>query len=376
MKIGLITRHAVPNYGSLLQAYSSVNLMEQLGYECKIINYIRYDERKNTLWKSILSTNNNWNSNILKRIIFNFIQKPSYRNMYKKFENYREDLLSGKLTKEFGSIDELKKDKLDFDIYCSGSDQLWGKISCDDFDPTYFLEFVSSDSICCSLSSSFGKDILSLELKNELPTICKKYSFLTVREQSAFDILDELGIKSKVILDPTMLVEKDWNELANKSHMNIKDNYILVYQLHNDKKFDKYLEELSRRKKLKIYRICPSIHHILKKGKSIYLPNIYDFLYLIKNAKLVITDSFHCSVYSILFNKTFGSYLANNTNTRIINLVNQFDLKNKIIKMNDNFAWANDDVNWIKVNKKLKQLKEDSILYLKNNLEVVENEKN
>lgn len=367
MKIDVITRHSVPNYGSLLQTYATIKLFENLNCDCDIINYIRYDERANKLGKTLLLSNSKWNKNFIARSIFKLIQVPSYKHMVNKFKIYQNKLIGSHLTKEYGTLEELRKNIPSADMYCSGSDQIWGKIGSDSYDPAYFLNFLDESKKCFSLASSFGKDIIDSTLEKKLPMYLKKYNFITVREKSAVEILKNNRIDAKLFLDPTMLIDKDiWNGLKDNS--GFKEKYILVYQLHSSKEFNLYLKKLKEQTGLKIYRICPSFHHIFKFGKAIYLPTIEQFLGYISNASYVITDSFHCTVFSILFNKKFCSYLANNTNTRIVNLIETFDLSPAILKKIDNFDWLITKYDWEKINLKLENIKKDNLGYLKEKL--------
>ena len=241
MKIGLITRHATSNYGSLLQTYASIKLIEDLNCECEIINYIRNDERKKEITKSLLERNKNWNATPLRRLAFKIIQGPNYRKSFVKFENYRNKLVGGFLTKELHTTEDLKKLNNRYDLICAGSDQIWGNVGKVDFDENYFLSWVDNGKRCFSLSSSFGKTELSVKLKDRIPKLFNKFEFVTVRERSASNILKKYNIQSKTLLDPTMLIKKNiWTSLKNDSGKN--EEYIFVYQLHNDSNLEKYIK--------------------------------------------------------------------------------------------------------------------------------------
>ena len=92
MKVDIITRHSVPNYGSLLQSYATQKVIEEMGFESEIINYTRYEERYKNLVNTLIK-GKKWNKNIITRTIYKMIQKPNYTKMYRKFEKYRKNFL-------------------------------------------------------------------------------------------------------------------------------------------------------------------------------------------------------------------------------------------------------------------------------------------
>lgn len=367
MKINIITRHAPANYGSLLQTYATQLILEKLGYESEIINYTKYEERGKNKAKTLMKNSKFWNKNFVTRFAYRIIQTPNYNHMYNIFVKYRKELL--KQTKEYGSLEELKKDCPEADIYCTGSDQVWGKIGTEEFDKTYFLDFVPDNKKCISYSSSFGKEKISEELLKELPQLLMKYKALLLREQSAVDIVKCLGYEeAKLVLDPTLLLEaEEWNKLTEKNKE--KDKYVLVYQLHDNKKFDKYAKEFAKSKKMKLIRLSPSFQNYFKSGKLKWLPTPQKFLTYFSNAEYVLTDSFHATVFSLIFNKKFIDILPGETNTRILNILDIAGLKDRILNSYNDFSSIDNEINYKQVNEKLKQKRQESIELLKKAIE-------
>ena len=228
MKIDIITRQAVPNYGSLLQSYATQKTFEKLGLNVEFINYIRYDERAKNLAKTQIQ-GKRWNKNVVTRSLYKIIQTLNYSHMYKAFEKYREGFIH-ETKKIYGNVEELRKNPPFADIYCTGSDQIWGKIGNSNFDLAYFLDFVKNKK-CISYAASFGKENIDDELKKQLPNLLKKYSYILVREDSAKKIIESEGIKNvEQVLDPTFLLTKEeWIQLAN-SKIKYQD-YVLVLSL-------------------------------------------------------------------------------------------------------------------------------------------------
>lgn len=374
MKVDIITRHAVPNYGSLLQSYATQKTIEKMGFESEIIDYVRYDERKNTLVNSMIK-GKKWDKNFLNRLIYKTIQGPNYGHMFSKFAQYRKNFL--KVTNiKYGNIEEIKNDLPEADVYCSGSDQIWGKIGTANLDEAYFLKFVENkNKRCIAYSSSFGKEILDKEFESKLPKLLKNYDKILVREDSAKKIIKNVGINDvEQVLDPTFLLKREeWFELINKTKP-INNKYILVYQLHDNKEFEKYAKEFARRTKLKLLRLSGSIYHIFRTGKLIYLPDQYEFLRYFNDAQYILTDSFHATAFSLILNKNFVDILPGKTSTRITSVLKLTGLENRILKDYNDFSYIGENIDFENCNKILSDERERSLRLFKE--AIVENTKN
>lgn len=347
MKIDIITRHAVANYGSLLQSYATQKSLEKMGLDVEFINYIRYDERGENLAETHIK-GKKWDNNFLTRFAYKSIQTYNYSKMFKKFEKFRNGFIN-ETDKKYGNIEELKKQPPSADIYCTGSDQIWGKVGKENYDPAYFLEFAKNQK-CISYAASFGKEKLEEELSKDLPKLLNKYSTIFVRENSAVDIVKKAGFTNvKQVLDPTMLLEKkDWENLIFKKPK--EKNYVLVYQLHNNKEFNKYAKEFAKYHHKKLVRISTSLYHIVRGGKFIYLPTQYEFLSYFANADYILTDSFHATVFSIIFNKKFKDILPKDTSTRILSILELVGLQDRVLQSYDDFKSIDENIDYDKVN--------------------------
>ena len=365
MKIDIITRHSVPNYGSLLQCYATQKAIEKMGYESEIINYTRYEERFENLANTLVK-GKKWDKNFILRFIYKLIQRPNYSKMYKTFLSYRKDFLK-ETEIEYGNIKELKANPPKADVFCSGSDQIWGKIGTAEYDEAYFLGFVNNKK-CIAYSSSFGKTELNENLNNNLDRLLKPFSKILVREDTAKKILEKKGFTNvEQVLDPTLLLSNDeWNKLANKSKVKVPKEYILIYQLHDNKEFDQYAEMFAKKKKMKLLRISPSFYHITRSGKLVYLPTQYDFLKYFINANYILTDSFHATVFSIIFNKKFIDILPlNKTGTRIQSILRLLGINNRILYDYNNISLIEEEIDYKSVNKRLEEERKKSMVLFK-----------
>ena len=363
MKVSFITKHSVSNYGSILQTYATQEVIKKLGCEPEIINYMRYDLRNNKLYNTLLKNQPKWNKNILTRLIYKIIQMPNYILMDRKFRKFREKMYDN-TTILYGSNEELKKTPPKADVYCTGSDQIWGKNVNGKLDKAYFLDFVPEGSKCISYAASIGLDKVSSEFEKNIGKLLSKYQEITVREESAVDILKRNGIESKLVLDPTLLLEKEeWAKIIDKKKT--KKKYILIYQLHSNKKFEEYARAFSKKVGLPLIRVTPSINQITRCGKFVYLPTPSKFLYYFKNASYVITDSFHGTVFSIIFNRNFIDISPGDTATRIKNILKMVNLDERLLKDYNDFSLIDKEIEWDNVNEILKQEKDRSIKIFK-----------
>ena len=172
MKVDFITRHAIPNYGSILQTYATQEVLKKLNCDSEVINYIRLDE---TADKTIATNCNIEGSGIkskIKKLGYLILQAPNVKHMHKKFSKYRNIYLK-QTSREYNSIEELKNNLPKADVYCTGSDQVWAKIGGVNYDEAYFLPFVNSGKKI-SYAASFGRKEIDQKYMHNL----KKFLFL------------------------------------------------------------------------------------------------------------------------------------------------------------------------------------------------------
>lgn len=365
MKVDIITRHSVPNYGSLLQSYATQKAIEKMGFEAEIIDYTRYEERYKNLANTLLK-GKKWDKNVLTRLIYKTIQNPNYYKMYKAFKKYRQGFLK-ETNIEYGRLKELEENIPQADVYCSGSDQIWGKIGTARYDEAYFLDFVKDkNKRCIAYSSSFGKEKIDSQLEANLSKFLEKYDRILVREDTAKNIIEEHGFKNvEQVLDPTFLLDKnEWIELSKKAKNKYK-KYVLVYQLHDNKEFDKYAKEFAKRANLKLLRISPSFYHIARSGKLVYLPTQFEFLSYFNNAEYILTDSFHATAFSLIFNKRFIDILPGKTSTRITSILRLAGLEERILNNYNDFSYIGKDVDFTRCNEILEKERERSLKLFK-----------
>lgn len=365
MKVQVITRHAVTNYGSLLQAIATQKIVEKSGCECQIIDYVREDEQYDNIDYTLLQGKPNWNNNPIKRWIYLMLRKPSSIIAGKKFEEQQKEYLS--LTKRYSSSEELKRDKPLADIYMTGSDQVWGTLANGKYDESYFLDFTNDNDKKIAFASSFGHAIKTQKDKEMFEKHLKKYTNIAVREDSAVSFLQDMNIQSYQVLDPTLLVAaSEWRKMIKK---HIRGKYVLVYQIHNDKRVGKYAKAFAKKVGLPLIRISASFHQIAREGKLKYLPDISEFLSYIDNAEYLVTDSFHGTAFAINLNTNFVEILPNtNTGSRNQSILKLVGLTDRIVTDISDFSLIDKKINFENVNEILDKEREKSVAVLNNML--------
>ena len=332
MKIRLITRHFIVNYGSFLQTYATCNFFEELGYPVEVIDYIPSSEETFRVIKEYLKGNSRWNKNIFSRIIYLILKYPGEKIAFLNFRKIQKHSLV--LSKKLKSVDEIEvyienKGKC---IYCAGSDQLWGPMPSGTYDDAYFLKF-EREYPKISFSSSIGR---SVNFDEKVINLLKQFAFISCRENSAKKYLEGfLGLPMKTILDPTLLVDRDiWLKRINgitKKDFNKK--YILFYQLHPESNLD-VIREYYIKNGFNIINISPSFGVLGKKGVSKYVSDPFLFLAYINHAEAIVTDSFHGTCFSLLLEKEFYSYVPEKTGTRIKELLDNLNLEERAFNTN------------------------------------------
>lgn len=366
MKVAVITRHAVINYGSLLQAFATQKVIENIGHSCEIIDYIREDESYFRREKTLLMRKPEWNHNPLKKIAYLALRQPESIAAGKRFEKEQSKYLN--LTKRYSAPGQLSENKPAADVYMTGSDQVWGPVENGSLDSSYCLSFTNDHDKKIAYAASFGRVDMRSDTRQYYQKWLSRYDHIAVREDSAKEIVENMGFHSVQVLDPTLLLDAGfWNGYAN----DVKGKkYVLVYQLHNDKRVGAYALKVARALNLPLIRVSTSFHQISREGKFVWCPSAGKFLGYIKNAQCLITDSFHGTAFAINFNTPFVEVLPNNnTGTRNMSILKITGLSDRILNNDEDTGLAQREIDFEKVNKILKSERERSINILKQMIE-------
>lgn len=368
MKIATITCHDVYNFGASLQAYALQEFCKSLGCEYEIINYKpHYLSGHYNLWKI---SNSRFNK-IFIRQLYLLVKLPGRIIQLKRkrrFDSFTKSYLQIS-SKTFRTFEELQNYSPKANLYIAGSDQIWNTLFKNGADPAFYLSFINnSRKISYAASFATNKIFNNLEIfvKNQLAGL----DAISVRETSGLNLLQSLNIKSGVqVVDPVFLLEKEiWNKLSiNPSRFNSK-NYILIYDCEKDENIKKISIELKARTGLPIYSISPIKRRYVNKNFNLSGP--LEFLDMIRNADFVISNSFHATAFSIIFQKEF--FIVNRTeaiNTRMHDFLNSIGLSERIIGHVNELSF--DKINFKNVENILKVQIERSKLFLQNNINLL-----
>ncbi len=366
-KVGVITLHRVTNYGSVLQTYALQETIKKLGYDVEIIDYRPHRITMMGMLKGLKNKKSILQKSLIIRTGVRIIMIPSYVLRFKCFSKFIHKYL--KITKKmYKKESEIIEEDFDYDIYCTGSDQVWNSDWNEKFDGPFYLNFVDDKHKKISYAASFGRENLEKWEEKETKKWLSRYSFISVRELSGIEILKRLGItECACVLDPTLLLNNnEWNKLSSSKFNGKK--YILVYNLNRNKKIYKYAENLSKKTGLPVKYISYQLHDFYKYGRMYCNIDVEDFLSLIFNATYVVTDSFHGTAFSINLNKQFIIIFPDKFSTRIKSILKLTGLENRIAKDEFDLDIVNNIIDYDKVNNIISNEREKSIKWLNESL--------
>ena len=359
-KIGIITMHKVLNYGSALQAFALQKIISDAGYRVELIDYI-FPNKK--VKKSIYS--------IIKKILLYIFFGVSTEKKQKNFNHfYSEFYCCSKQT--YYSSQDLVKCPPKYDIYITGSDQVWNPTHIKN-DNSFLLDFAPDDAARISYASSFSTKDIDENLTSRYAKYLSRYKYLSVREQSGKDLIYKITSKTaEIVCDPTLLLTKEnWEELITKQELPINKPYILAYILRYA--YDPYPE---------INKILNDIQRLLGGMRIVFLDwsfvNSYrkgaaviknsgplDFINLISNAAFVITTSFHGTAFAINLEIPFYSVVSKyNNDTRITDLLEIVGAQDRAISYDDKNIDYTISMDFGPIREKLSQFRDKSKLYL------------
>ena len=369
--VGIITFFDSTSYGGVLQSFATLKAIEKIGYTAEFINY------KNQYEQKIIKKEEGFLlfiKKIVRRLIINVI----YSDWYYRNKSFGSNLLlyNGKISmKKYYNINEMND--VDNKYLIVGSDQVWNPAITNGIDEAFLLNF-GKNNIKISFSSSMGSHRLNEDEKQVFKKNLEKFSHISVRENYVKNSLSFLKNKDiKVTCDPTLLFNcTQWCQLLSEfpnRYKKITDDYILTFFVGGSSdEYIEYINHLKNKTKLRVYNIHKNKHKRNSIDKSLAGVNVAEFVYLIKNAKYIITDSFHGVVFSLLFNKKIIPVSNKSNPIRVYELLKDVDLDG-LIDNKDAYLYK---INYKKVENKLKIIREYSYNYLKESLGCDKNEKN
>lgn len=317
MKIKTITCHNVYNYGASLQAFALQYYLQQQGHDVEIINYRPWYNRDGYDLFAVPEVS--WTYKITRRCsILRYIAAP-IRNRHLLWTYGRKeafDKFTGKMLRTtavlYPDIDTLRSNPPDADVYIAGSDQIWNPDMQNGWDPAFYLDFGKSSIRRLSYAASFGIDNIKPESKDFIRTNLSKFEAIAVREKTGLSILNDLGFtNSEQVLDPVfLLTSEQWRKvvISQAKKYNLKSGeYILLYDFINDDKVRDFVKLCSKVTGLPIIAINDLRRNSCAK-RNINNAGPLEFVSLISNAAVVVSNSFHATAFSCIFDKDFYTF--------------------------------------------------------------------
>lgn len=322
MKVAFITIHFGYNFGSIFQTIATKRILEESGVEPICINYIppRYTEKR--YWKDGSSSL----IRFIRRLLFYPIHLVSKRNYSQYLAKHCP------LSNVIYAEDDFQKLCPQADIYMTGSDQVWNYKHNEGLDKHYFFDGIIGKKI--AFASSIGMVDLPNDYANYMKHVLASFSAISVREESAIDILSSWGIQCTQLIDPTFLVnKKSWTQYASKRLYN--QPYLFVYLPYNvsDKGIVyQTVRKIADKENLKVITYSWDNRKDDMADMTITFADPGDVLSLFIYASQVVTNSFHGTAFSINLNKQFWSYMPSHFSTRLRSVLNLFDLENRMLE--------------------------------------------
>lgn len=317
MKIQTITCHNVYNYGASLQAYALTAYLRQLGHTVEIIDYQPFYLRRYRLW----GVDNRVYDRPFVRTAYNLAKLPGrlltgMEKRKKAFDRFTRRYLP--LTeKQYRTYESLCADPPQADIYLAGSDQIWNPLFFNGKDPSFYLSFAPQDRIRASYAASFAVEEIPADQETFVREQLGTLDFCSVREKSGVALAESLGVDCTQVADPVFLLSaEEWEAFAVRPET--AEPYLLLYHFEHNAELERQAVSIAEQNGWKILSLSPDSAC----GRYIGDAGPREFLGLIRNAQMVLSDSFHATVFAMLFERPFLVFDRTlNINVRIHDLL-------------------------------------------------------
>lgn len=372
MKTATITFHASHNYGSMLQAYALQQVLKnKIGVENEILNL------RTAVQRAVYPDPSKVQINVksILKLMLNLPIQSHLKNKYRLFEDFLSNYLV--LSPEFNYGDNLVDYVQQFDYLISGSDQIWNTI-CTDFDWSYYLPFAQNNAIAYAPSMGpYPQREISETNYEKIKKYLLGFKAISVREKDTAELIEKIiGDKPQVLIDPTMLLDRnDWDKLAGETNL-LNEKYIFLYSPSYTLEICELASDISARFGLQVVvsNKLPTkflVKHKKGKFKQILDCGPIEFIKLVRNAEFVISGSFHAIVFSILYRKPFLAYKGDVDSRMNQILTNSLLLDYAFDKSNyDSKLDILDRIDFSASENYIERERKNSFTFLKNSLEI------
>lgn len=382
MNIGILTQQLRTNYGGLLQAYALQTVLHRMGHNATIVRReepTAFSISKSAKVKFLIKY---YIKKLLGKPNIPYVNKKAHSIISSKTNHFIEKYIKHTQRIYYSSAEMRKMHHVSgFDAYVVGSDQVWRPF----YSPCitdYFLGFCKNDKKIKRLSyaASFGVDVWEFNKKQE--KVCRKllqlFDAVSVREISGVKLCEKhLNYSAEHVLDPTMLLEKEDYISIVKAEKEIENNGdCFYYMLNINEKKTEFISKIEKCYDLKSFTVMPvkvvedGVNNLKEEINEFIFPPVTQWLRAFMDAKMIITDSFHGCVFSIIFNKPF--WVVGNSergNARFDSLLKTFNLEERLIDINKfQIQHLNKEIDWMRVNDIISSKRGESLNYLYKNL--------
>lgn len=342
--IGIVTYVRTDNYGAELQGYALRKKLDLLGFSAEVLNIDKVEIdaktfremargailkrlRKNPIG-GILSI-----AQIAFRILFRTKRGKSATEIAR--QKSREDAFlefwkNEIIHTEYIPLDKLSESAGKYDILIAGSDQIWNYTRTSYLDP-YFLTFAANGTKKLSYAASFSVSSIPPNRQDQYRALINNVDHISVRETDGLNIIKKLtGRFAELVVDPTLLLQKEEWLKVSSDRIKIDRSYILTYSLNSSTGYWKIVKQYAKKYNLAIVNLRHDFddRKLIDNQIDIFDAGPREFLYLLANAKMVITNSFHGTIFSINFGVPFLSVISriSGTNSRIHSILAKLDL--------------------------------------------------
>ena len=364
MKIRTITCHDVYNAGASLQAFALQKYLSGLGHDVEIIDYKpEYLSRH----YSLSAVNNPAYRKPGLRELYILAKLPKRLKRLKNpkkinFDRFRKEYM--KLTKRrYRSFRELRQHCPEADLYIAGSDQIWNPLFPNGKDPAFFLDFVPKDKVKASYAASFAVNEIEDEERIRVEDYLRKFDCISVREQSSLKLLEKMKVPGTHVCDPVFLLSaQEWKSMT-VPFMEQRD-YLFVYDFDGNRAVQDQIREYAKEKDMEIVSAFP-----FEGGRYLNDLGPCEFLGVMADAKMVVSNSFHATAFSILFHIPFAVFeRQENINIRMTDLLGYFGLEHTSF-IDGNCPMKEPEFEWDEIDRRREELTVHSKDYLRQCIE-------
>jgi len=344
MVIKTITCHEVYNYGASLQEYALLYYLNSIGHQAEAIHYKPPYLSKHFKLNAV--SNPKYNKPFIKQLYLLAKLPVRLKGLKRKkaFDRFSIKYIPT-ANKKYSSNEDLKNDVPNADAFICGSDQIWNSFFANGKDPAFYLDFVPDNKLKIAYAASFAIDQLDDKIKSFVKEKVSRLDAVGVRETSGLKILSDLDVNNAVqVMDPVFLLGKEhWMQFITP----INEDFVFVYDFDSNPIVKEIALNLKKEKGWRIYAMNQNIKYA---DKNYWKEGPEKFLSLVAQSKLNLTNSFHSTAFSLVFEKQFVVVnRSEDINTRMRDLMNLFDLRNLVCDFNESKIIKEIDYNEISV---------------------------